>query len=220
MRDSEAVFAGGGLVAADRVGRRVGARVAFSGVSLRAGAGGVCVVSGRNGAGKSTLLRILAGLLPPSEGRTLVSVGGAELDPQARRRAIGYVAPDLTLYRELTAAENLEFFARLRGQHPTRENLIAVLTEVGLRGRGRDPVGSYSSGMRQRLKYANVLLAAPPVLLLDEPTANLDVDGVGMVERVLARHRARGGAAVVATNETRELAWGDSMVEIGMRSEG
>ena len=131
-----------------------------------------------------------------------------------RRRNIGYVAPDLTLYRELTGAENLQFFGELAGVRLTRENLIEMLTEVGLRGRGHDLVGAYSSGMRQRLKYAFALIRRPKALLLDEPTANLDVDGIAMVERIIDQHRMDGGLTIIATNEPREMEWGKLQVRL------
>jgi heme exporter protein A len=201
-------------VALAGVGHQFGTRRVFAEVSARVEAGQVCVIAGANGSGKSTLMRIIAGLLTPTAGMVTVTVGGQALDAVARRRALGYVSPDLTLYRELTGAENLQFFARLRGIALTREDLIARLREVGLRGRGRDLVQAYSSGMRQRLKYAFALLAQPPILLLDEPTANLDVEGVAMVERVIAAHRAGGGLTVVATNEPREVAWGDTRIDL------
>lgn len=198
------------------VGHQFGTRRIFAPICLRARAGEVCIISGRNGAGKSTLLRIIAGLMKPSQGTVTVTVDGQMLDAKARRRFVGYVAPDLTLYRELTGAENLEFFARLRGLSLTRDDLIACLTEVGLRGRGRDLVAGYSSGMRQRLKYAFALLGQPPLLLLDEPTANLDTEGVAMVERLLAAHRERpgGGLTILATNEPREMEWGEQLVSL------
>jgi heme exporter protein A len=155
-------------------------------------------------------------LLSPTEGSVTVDVNGQTHDAVARRKYLGYVAPDLTLYRELTGAENLEFFARFRGIALTRDDLIARLTEVGLRGRGRDLVSAYSSGMRQRLKYAFALLARPPILLLDEPTANLDVDGIALVERLIAAQRTRpgGGLTILGTNEPREVTWGDTVVRL------
>ena len=203
-------------VVLEQVGHRFGARKVFSGVNMQAHAGQVCVIAGANGSGKSTLLRIVAGLLAPAEGAVSVQCAGRTLDPVARRSVLGYVSPDLTLYRELTGAENLEFFGRLRGMTLTHDDLVAALTEVGLRGRGRDLVGAYSSGMRQRLKYAFALLCRPPLLLLDEPTANLDVDGIAMVERVVAAQRARpgGGVTLIGTNEPRELDWGDTLIRL------
>jgi heme exporter protein A len=195
---------------------RFGTRAVFTDVSAWVGAGQVLVVTGPNGSGKSTLLRIVAGLLPPTRGAVTVSIGGKSLDPVARRRYLGYVAPDLTLYRELSGAENLQFFARLRGIALSRNDLIAALTEVGLRGRGGDLVSAYSSGMRQRLKYAFALLTRPPLLLLDEPTANLDADGVAMVEQILAAQRVRpgGGVTIIATNEPREVEWSATRIRL------
>lgn len=171
------------------------------------------MIAGRNGSGKSTLMRIIAGLLPPSAGRVGVCASGQDLDALSRRAVIGAVAPDLQLYGELTGAENLRFFAELRGMPLERDRLAALLERVGLKGRGRELVRNYSSGMRQRLKYAFALLHEPQLLLLDEPTANLDTDGVRMVESVLDEQRRRG-AVVIATNEPRELAWGDAVVDL------
>ncbi len=200
----------------DQVGHRFGTREVFSGIDLEVKAGQVCTVTGPNGSGKSTLLRIVAGLLEASEGTVSVMVQGQTRSAGDRRNFLGYVSPDLTLYRELTAAENLQFFGRLRGITLTRTDLIERLTLVGLRGRGRDLVGTYSSGMRQRLKYAFALLANPPILLLDEPTANLDVSGIAIVESIIAAQRSRngGGLTIIATNEPRELEWGDMTVRV------
>lgn len=200
----------------ENVGHRFGTRRVFRGVGFEVAAGQVCTVTGPNGSGKSTLLRIIAGLLAASEGTVSVTVRGEAQLPEARRRDLGYVSPDLTLYRELTAAENLQFFARLRGLTLTRDDLIDRLTQVGLRGRGRDLVGTYSSGMRQRLKYSFALLAQPSILILDEPTANLDVSGMAIVESIVAAQRSRpgGGLTILATNEPRELEWGDVTVRV------
>jgi heme exporter protein A len=133
------------------VGRRFGRRVVFQNLTVQAVAGQTLVLAGANGSGKSTLMKIIAGLLPPSAGRIDLSLDGHALDTLARRAHIGFVAPDLTLYRELSGAENLQFFARLRGIDLSRDELISLLEQVGLKGRGRDYVGNYSSGMRQRL---------------------------------------------------------------------
>jgi heme exporter protein A len=200
----------------ERVEHYFGHRHVIRTVSAHIESGQVCVVSGANGAGKSTLMRIVAGLLKPSGGTSTITVQGQMLDSLARRRFLGYVSPDLMLYRELTAAENLQFFARLRGKTLGRDESVERLTQVGLQGRGRDLVGTYSSGMRQRLKYAFALLDRPPILLLDEPTANLDGDGIRIVEGVIAtqRERAGGGLTIVATNEPREMEWGDLRIHL------
>ncbi len=180
-----------------------GRNTLFSGVRADVPPGQCLVVTGANGAGKSTLLKIIAGLLRPEEGT--VTFGG--------RR--GYAAPDVQLYGELTALENLAFFARLRGVSDAPNE--ALLAEVGLaRRRGRDLVSAYSSGMRQRLKLAVSRLGDPPLLLWDEPTATLDEAGRARVGDVLARHQQCGGVAVVATNDMAEAErWGDLRLTIG-----
>jgi heme exporter protein A len=200
----------------DKVSQFFGSRCVFKEISATVSTGQILVVSGANGSGKSTLLRIIAGLLTPSSGRVAIEVGGLQTSAANARQYFGYVAPDLVLYRELTGAENLQFFADLRGLKLDRGALIDLLTRVGLRGRGRDLVGTYSSGMRQRLKYAFALLHNPPILLLDEPTANLDVDGIAIVEQIVAaqQRRAGGGVTVVATNEPREVAWSSLQIHL------
>lgn len=191
----------------DRLAMSYGRRVLFHGLSATVGAGETLVVTGANGAGKSTLLKIVAGLARPEEGG--VHFGGD------RRRCLGYAAPDTQLYAELTGDENLDFFRRLRGLPlEATENL---LDRVGLpASRGRDRVGEYSSGMRQRLKLAASLLGDPPLLVWDEPTATLDARGVGLVEEILDAQRRRGGITVVATNDADEAdRWADQRINIG-----
>lgn len=180
-----------------------GRRLLFADVDAEVAPGRCLAVTGANGAGKSTLLRIVAGLLRPE-------AGGVTFDG-----ARGYAAPDVQAYAELTGLENLEFFARLRGLPGV--GLDDLLARVGLpRARGRDPVGAYSSGMRQRLKLAVSLLGDPPLLLWDEPTATLDVAGRDLADAILDRHRAGGGVAVVATNDQAEAErWGDLHLRIG-----
>ncbi len=203
----------------DKVSHAFGERRVFSPLEATFLSGEVGVVTGFNGSGKSTLFRIIAGLLQPTQGAVDVLQSGKPLDALLRRAHIGYVSPDLTLYRELTAVENLQFFAELQGKNFRKSELAELLNEVGLKGRGRDFVGAYSNGMRQRLKYAFALLNAPPILLLDEPTANLDVVGMEMVERIVTRQRShpQGGITLIATNEPRELGWGDTVVRLENR---
>jgi heme exporter protein A len=197
------------------VARRFGRRRVFEGVTVEVAHGEVLVVTGANGSGKSTLLLVIAGLLRPTRGRVVASQDGKLLPESERREWLGMVSPDLTLYPELTALENLRFFERLRGRHPRDAELVALLERVGLAGRENDGVGTFSSGMRQRLKYAFALSHQPRVLLLDEPTANLDVSGVSMVEDVIAEQRGRG-VLVLATNEPEEVRHGDRCLALGI----
>ena len=191
-----------------------GARRVLAGVTLTLRGGETLVVAGANGSGKSTLLRLLCGLQRPSAGQVAYLVGGRRYRPDEARDLVGWVAPDLQLYRELTALENLQFFAQVRGLQRPASELEALLDEVGLGGRGGDALASYSSGMAQRLRYAYALLHHPPVLLLDEPTVTLDERGAALVERVVAAQRERG-ISVIATNDPRELRYGDYVLRLG-----
>jgi len=198
----------------DGVGASYGARPVFSDVSLELRAGETLVVSGQNGSGKSTFLRLLAGLQRPDAGRIAYQLGNEAYDPRDAGRLLGWVAPDLMLYRELTARENLRFFAAVRRLRLDDGAIDALLERVGLGGRGDDRLAAYSSGMAQRLRYAYALLHRPPVLLLDEPTVTLDERGAAVVEAVVAEQR-RHGIVVIATNDPRELRYGDLILRLG-----
>lgn len=198
----------------DHVCKRYGDRVVLSNVCARVRSGEALAVTGPNGSGKSTLLGIIAGLLAPDRGGVRFVRNGRELPAEERRRFLALVAPDLTLYPELTALENLEFFARVRGLPWRRADGEALLDRVGLAGRGDDLTGTFSSGMRVRLKYAAALQIAPAVLLLDEPTAMLDTEGAAIVDGIIAEQRRRG-ILVLATNDPQEARYGDLFLRLG-----
>jgi heme exporter protein A len=191
-----------------------GARRVLAGLTLTLRGGETLVVAGANGSGKSTLLRLLCGLQRPTAGQVVYMVGAHRYRPDQARWLVGWVAPDLQLYRELSGLENLQFFARVRGMRPTASELESLLEDVGLGGRGGDLLATYSSGMAQRLRYAYALLHQPPVLLLDEPTVTLDERGAALVEQVAARQRERG-ITVIATNDPREIRFGDYVLHLG-----
>jgi heme exporter protein A len=187
-----------------QVRRRFGRLAVLGGVSGAVGAGEALLVTGRNGAGKSTLLRCLAGLLAPDSGTIDFREDAAAppLDAAARRRSVGLVAPDLAFYGELTAAENLAFFARLRGLGPERGDELLRRLELP----PDRPAAAMSSGMRQRLRWAWALLHRPSLLLLDEPFQNLDAAGVEITRRLLAEHLAPGLANPAAPSEPAGIA--------------
>ncbi len=185
----------------------------FSGLSFVVEHNTVFAVLGSNGAGKTTLLRIICDLVPPTSGRVEITTDGRQFDAAERRAILGLVSPDLELYGELTALENLEFFAGVRGLAFSREKARELLEYVGLKGRGHDFVFTYSSGMKQRLKYAYALYHEPRILILDEPTSNLDSRGVALVEEVIRRQRERG-IVIMATNEQREVSYADRTLSL------
>jgi heme exporter protein A len=121
------------------------------------------------------------------------------------------------MYDEFTAVENVVILESMRtGRAPAVAEVESLLGEVGLAARRHDRVGTFSSGMKQRVKYATALIHRPPLLILDEPTANLDDEGTAFVHRVVERQR-ESGIVVVATNEASEAAWCSSRIELGTR---
>lgn len=197
----------------DQVTLDYGRRRVIHDVSLTVTTGQVLVVTGRNGSGKSSLLRVMCGLQRPSAGQVWLHMTDQRYAPLQQRHAIGWMAPDLMLYRELTGHENVRFFADVRGIDMPDSAITTLLTEVGLAGRGHDLVATYSSGMTHRLRYAYALLHQPALLLLDEPSVMLDQSGHDLLERVVMQQRHRG-VTVIATNDPRETRFADITVAL------
>jgi ABC-type multidrug transport system ATPase subunit len=178
--------------------------------------GGVrLLVRGRNGSGKTTLLKIVAGVLAPSGGKVEVEDGGEARDAAWRRRWTGYLAPDLVLYEEFSAMENLDFFARVRGLTPDPARDRDLLTRMGLGRRTEDPLGTLSTGLRQRAKLAFALQAEPRILLMDEPGSNLDQVGRDLVHETVDAFAGPDRIVVVATNDPAEFDLGTRTLELG-----
>jgi heme exporter protein A len=171
------------------------------GVNLTIEQGEFVTLVGSNGAGKSTLMRIVSTLMRPTSGSVIL--GGWPLPQQADRvrRYIGLVSHQSLLYGDLSAGENLEFYARLYGL-PNREALVeSALKRVGLIARQRDPVRTFSRGMVQRLTIARATLHGPDVLLLDEPYTGLDQDASALLDTLLRREHANGRTIFMITHD-------------------
>ncbi len=196
------------------VSKKFGERTALRKVSANAASGRVLVVTGQNGTGKSTLLKVVAGLIRPSTGEVRYSDGTSTGDAARFRDRIGFISPELALYEELTALDNLAFFAGLKGVQDPVAAGEALLKRVGLLDRADDPLGSFSSGMKQRVKFCFSLVNDPDVWLIDEPTANLDDPGKELVYSLISERRGRS-AIIIATNEKEEVPLGDEAVILG-----
>ena len=181
--------------------KRYGLNTALRGVDLHVRDGEFVTLVGPNGAGKSTLMRIVATLLTPTEGE--VSVGGWDFPKNADkvRRHIGLVSHQTLLYHDLSAAENLVFFARLYQLDNIPGRVDNALKKVGLFARQRDPVGSFSRGMVQRLTIARATLHEPEVLLLDEPYTGLDQDASMLLDNLLAQEVEKGRTIMMITHD-------------------
>jgi len=181
--------------------RHFGRRKAVARVSLTMQAGDIVGLLGPNGAGKSTLLGMLATLVAPTTGS--LAYGGKRIDEvgEGIRGRIGVLAHELHLYPELTARQNLEFFARLHGLTDVDALVGAALEQASLGDRGEDQVASFSRGMRQRLALERCLLHRPRLVLLDEPFTGLDDRAVRIVADRLTRTAAAGAIVVLATHD-------------------
>jgi heme ABC exporter ATP-binding subunit CcmA len=191
------------LAQLDNVSRLFGRFAALRKISVSLAAGRCYVLLGENGAGKSTLLRVLAGLLEPSLGTARILTAGKPEKIAEQRARIGYMSHAPMLYDELSAMENLRYFAGLYRTCPCLTPEEALLS-VGLDPALTRPVGQYSQGMRQRTSLARVLLPQPDLLLLDEPFSNMDAASAGKMVTLLGR--LRGARTVVLTTHQRSLA--------------
>ena len=178
--------------------KRFGYTVVLRGVSLEVPAGQTVVLLGPNGAGKTTLLRILATLLRPTAGEVYIHGEDAIRRPKRVRHLLGYVSHQPLVYPDLTAEENLHFYARLYGLSTPERRVRDMLEMVGLARRAQDLVRTFSRGMVQRLTIARALLHNPPVLLLDEPDTGLDPQASTMLVQLL-REIAQAGRTVLFT---------------------
>jgi len=188
------------------VSRNYGRRRALNRVSLTAGAGSITALLGPNGAGKSTLLSIAATLLRPTSGEVLYGDVSLRDGGAALRARIGMLGHDLYLYPELTAAENLRFFARVYALPDVERRVDGALAQAGLSDRGDDLVGNFSRGMRQRLALERALIHEPRLVLLDEPFTGLDEASRTALRARLEAVRRAGGIVILTTHDTAAIA--------------
>ncbi len=180
---------------------------AVAGLSFVARQGEVLSLLGPNGAGKSTTISMLSGLIEPDGGRAEILGHSIRTEPQAAKACLGVVPQDIALYPDLTARENLIFWGKmygLRGAALTAR-VDAVLETIGLNGRQRDRVGTYSGGMKRRVNIGAALLHAPAVVIMDEPTVGIDPQSRRhILDHVKALNQA--GATVLYTTHYMEEA--------------
>ena len=188
------------------VSRNFGRRRALNRVSLTAAAGTITALLGHNGAGKSTLLSIAATLLRPTSGSVAYGEMGAEAGGAALRARIGLLGHDLYLYQELSAAENLRFFARVYALDAVERRVDEALERAGLEERRHDIVAGFSRGMRQRLALERALIHGPRLLLLDEPFTGLDEAAREALRVRLRAARDDGAIVVLTTHDTAAIA--------------
>jgi Cu-processing system ATP-binding protein len=189
------------MIAMHDVRVTLGGRPVLSGVDLEVARGEAVALVGPNGAGKTTLLRCLVGLV---RGRGRIAIDGIDVakDPVGARSRLGYM-PQVPAFCEESARRSLQFVAKLRGA-PV-DSVGALLAQVGLADHADRPVRAFSTGMRQRLLLAAALVGAPPLLVLDEPTASLDREAQAEIVALLRRLRDGGTTLLLCSHRSEEI---------------
>ena len=196
--------AGAPVIVARGVHKHYGPIHAVDGVDLEVRSGELFGLIGHNGAGKSTMFKMMLGLIPLTAGE--IRIDGAPVpgsDFRAVRRKVGYLPENVVLYDNLTGAETLDFFARLKGVSPAQN--AALLERVGLMHAAKRRVREYSKGMRQRLGFAQALLGKPRILFLDEPTTGLDPEAIRGFYAILRQLKSEGVTMVITSHILAEI---------------
>lgn len=189
-------------IGVDHLWKYYGDYAALRDLTLTIPEGSCCALLGRNGAGKTTLLRIMAGLSPFQRGA--VRIFGHLPRSEAARRHVGFLGHGIGVYEDLTARENLNFFAGVAGVPNPAAIVSQWLDRVGLARVASMPVRQFSRGMRQRLALARAFLHSPSLLLLDEPFTSLDDRAIAMLTEFLLEARARAATIILSTHQIRE----------------
>lgn len=190
------------MIAFENVTKRFGRYCAVDHLRLQVPVQQATALWGPNGAGKTTVLKCLLGLLR-YEGQIMVNGYDAYRDGSEARRLLGYVPQELAFYEDLSTLETVRFFARLKSVPAGTAH--TVLTQVGLEEQGKKPVAALSGGMKQRLALALALLGDPPILVLDEPTSNLDPAGRRQFLQLLATVKAAGKTILFTSHRLEEI---------------
>lgn len=175
---------------------------------------GILGISGPNGSGKSTLLRCLGGLLQPDSGSVEWRHSGNVLKQAALREILGYAAPYISLYRELSVMENLRFILRLRKTSVPETDIESLVRWTGLGEVEEKAYGKLSTGQQQRARLCSALVHRPQLLLLDEPGSNLDEEGRELVRRIADRYGGGENMLVIASNSPSEMALCDRVISL------
>ncbi|MHB8905115.1 MAG: ABC transporter ATP-binding protein [Melioribacteraceae bacterium] len=190
-----------------------GRRLIFDGINFSFSSRNVYGISGPNGSGKSTLVKIIADLISPTRGKVIHKYGEKKIEPEDLHNYLGFVSPYLFLYDEFTAEENLIHSANIRGIKFNKERSEHLLRELNLFDRRNDLVRGYSSGMKQRLKFIFALLHEPQLIILDEPTSNLDNSGKEIVYKII-KEESKKNLIVIASNEDSDLQLCTKVIEL------
>jgi len=197
------------------VSKHFNRRRIFQDISFSLNCGESLSITGRNGSGKSTLVKIVAGVLSPTRGSVQFYRGENALVEDDVKHELGLVSPYLQLYDEFSATENMTILSSIRASQDSEPSYREhIFNQFNLWDRRNDLVRTFSSGMKQRLKYIFALYHKPSILILDEPTSNLDEEGINAVREV-AEEFKKSSILIVATNDQSEASWCSRRIHLG-----
>jgi ABC-type multidrug transport system ATPase subunit len=195
----------------NNVGKRFNREWIFRRFTYEFVAGKSYAITGANGSGKSTLLQVIAGALTYNEGNIKYTLNNVQCPNEEQYKHVAIAAPYLELVEEMTAKEVLEFHTQFK---PLVLSISEILQLVGLEKAVNKQLRYYSSGMKQRLKLAQAFFSNNPVLLLDEPTTNLDGDGIALYHQLITNY-AKEKLVIVSSNDKQEYAFCGKLIEMG-----
>jgi len=181
-----------------------GRRLIFNDLHFKFDKPGIYGISGPNGSGKSTLVKIIAGIIGSSKGKVIHKLNDKEVAEDQLHNHIGFVSPYLVLYEEFSTYENLSYFAQIRNVKFNKERIDYLLNKFLLYPRKDDLLKTYSSGMKQRVKFIFALMHSPELIILDEPTSNLDDEGKKSVYELI-KEEGENKIVIIASNEKSDL---------------
>ena len=175
---------------------------------------GVLGIAGSNGSGKSTLLKCLAYLTRAQKGTIEWKKQELELTKDDIKGRVGYAAPYINLYDELTSYENLEFLLQVAGMSIQMTHINSLIDQVQMKDHRQKLFKSLSTGQRQRIKIAAALIRKPDIVLLDEPGSNLDESGQELIKKIVNMQKAKNKLVIIASNDPREIKLCDQVIEL------
>ena len=168
-------------------------------------------ITGSNGSGKSTLLQVISGSISHNEGKIEMILNGSPLLEENCFQYLSIAAPYLELIEEMTATEFLHFHSSFK---PLTHSLESILAVINLENAAQKQIRYFSSGMKQRLKLAQAFFCSAPVLLLDEPTTNLDAEGIALYQQLITEHTDQK-LVIISSNDPQEYSFCDEVISIG-----
>ncbi len=194
------------------VGKSFHYKQLFSGINAVVKPGTCLAITGCNGSGKSTLLKLIAGLVRPTAGMVRTLDNGKVLSGEERAACMGMVSPEIVFYSAMTGVENVSFYVRSRGSACSAGDAEYWCRQFGLDSYRHNLVQTYSTGMRQRLKFAVAAAVRPRLWLMDEPSSNLDNEGKSLIRRTIAAALAENNTVIIATNEPWEAEYASQKI--------